>query len=109
MSLQLPAAADVSSNPPPHPSNVRLLAYILSEIGASKFLPNFIEVEHDDSCIHFFRVAKSVEKLYGLPLELAVKFVEKCRAVDARGAQPAGDSLPSNALLTRSDSGSHSF
>jgi hypothetical protein len=72
-------------------ANYRVLASILSDIGASQFLPNFIEAEHDDSCIHSFRVAKSVEKLYGLPLELAAKFVEKCRAVAARGAQPAGD------------------
>ena len=79
MSLQLPAVANYS-----------VLASILSDIGASQFLPSFIEAEHDDSCICFFRVAKSVEKLYGLPLELAANFVEKCRAVAARGAQPAG-------------------
>ena len=79
MSLQLPAVANYS-----------VLASILSDIGASQFLPSFIEAEHDDSCIHFFRVAKSVEKMYGLPLELAAKFVEKCRAVVARSAQPAG-------------------
>ena len=80
MSLQLPAVANYS-----------VLASILSDIGASHFLPSFIEAEHDDSCIHSFRVAKFVEKLHGLPLELAAKFVEKCRAVAARGAQPAGD------------------
>ena len=87
MSLQSPAVA-----------NYRVLASILSDTGASEFLPNFIEAEHDDSCIHSFRVAKSVEKLYSLPLELAVKFVEKCRAVAARGAQPAGHPSPFFAL-----------
>ena len=79
MSLQLPAVASNS-----------VLAFILSDIGASQFLPSFIEAEHDDSCIRFFRVAKFVEKLHGLPLELAATFVEKCRAVVARSAQPAG-------------------
>jgi hypothetical protein len=79
MSLQLPAVANYS-----------VLASILSDIGAPQFLPSFIEAEHDDSCIHSFRVAKSVERTYGLPLELAAKFVEKCRAVAARSAQPAG-------------------
>ena len=80
MSIQSPAVA-----------NYRVLASILGDIGISQFLPNFIEAEHDDSCIHSFRVAKSVEKWYGLPLELAAIFVEKCRVVAARGAQPAGD------------------
>ena len=82
MSLHLPAVANYS-----------VLASILSDIGASQFLPSFIEAEHDDSCIHSFRVAKFVEKLHGLPLELAAKFVEKCRAVAARSSEPAGDAL----------------
>jgi len=73
MSLQLPAVANYS-----------VLASILSDIGASQFLPSFIEAEHDDSCIHSFRVAKFVERLHGLPLDLAAKFVEKCRADSGR-------------------------
>jgi hypothetical protein len=80
MSLQLPAVANYS-----------VLASILSDIGASQFLPSFIEAEHDDSCIFSFKVAKSVERTHGLPLDLAAKFVEKCRAV---AAQPAGHSSP---------------
>jgi hypothetical protein len=93
MSLQLPAVAGDASAQPPHspPPNTRVLASVLSDIGASEFLPNFIEAEQDDMCIYSFRVAKSVEKMYRLPLELAAKFVEKCRALAARGAQPAGD------------------
>jgi hypothetical protein len=104
MSLQLPAGACDASAPPPHspPPNTRVLASVLSDIGASEFLPSFIEAEQDDSCINSFRVAKAVEKTYGLPLELAAKFVEKCRAVAARGAEAAGDKSPSNSLLTPS-------
>ncbi len=87
--------AGKASAPPPNslPTNTHGLASILSDIGASEFLPNFLEAEQDDSCIHSFRVAKSVEKAYGLPLELAATFVEKCRAV------AACDPLPSNSLL----------
>ena len=79
MSLQLPTVANYS-----------ILASVLSDIGASQFLPSFIEAQHDDSCIYSFRVAKFVERMHGLPLELAATFVEKCRAVVARSAQPAG-------------------
>jgi hypothetical protein len=104
MSLQLPAVAGDASAPPPHspPPNTRVLSSVLSDIGASEFLPNFIEAEQDDLCIYSFRVAKSVEKTYGLPLELAAKFVEKCRAVAARGAEAAGDPSPSKSIFTPS-------
>ncbi len=75
--------------------NTGFLTSILFEIGASEFLPNFIEAGQDDSCIPSFRIAKSVEKMVGLPSELAVQFVEKCRLVAIRspglGVQPAGD------------------
>jgi hypothetical protein len=89
MSLQLPETAKHS-----------VLASILSDIGASQFLPNFIEAQQDDSDIRSFKVAKAVEKSYGLPLDLAENFVEKCRAVAARSAEPAGIASSSNSIFT---------
>jgi hypothetical protein len=93
MSLHLPAVlGDASAQLPlSPPTNTRVLASILSDIGASQFLPNFLDAQQDDSCIHSFRVAKAVEKFYGLPLQMAAEFVEKCSALASRGAQPAGN------------------
>jgi hypothetical protein len=66
-------------------STAVLLSAILSDIGASEFLQNFIDDEQDDFCLGSYKNSTKVSKSYGLPQHLAALFVEKCRL--SAGAQ----------------------
>jgi serine/threonine protein kinase len=61
-------------------SNTRLLSAILNEISASEFLHKFIEDYDDDSIVTLSKLKpERIVDRYGLPLDLASAFVEKCR------------------------------
>jgi len=62
-------------------SSTELLSAILSETGASEFLQKIIEDYDDDSIVTLskFKPDRIVSK-YGIPHNLAVAFVERCRA-----------------------------
>jgi len=83
MSLQL-SGVTVPDDPatlPPYfpPSNTLVLASILSDIGASEFLRNFIDDEQDDNCLHTYKNPDRISKRYCLPPNLASIFVERSR------------------------------
>jgi hypothetical protein len=75
--------------------NTAWLSSILNEIGASDFFQNFTDDDQWDESIPLFgklppaRIAKK----YGLSLDLASAFVEKCRT-----QQPATDDLSRSSL-----------
>ena len=60
--------------------NTQLLVSILLDIGASEYLQKFIDDDQDDDCLGSFKNSDKISKEYGLPLNLASAFVEKCRA-----------------------------
>jgi serine/threonine protein kinase len=99
MSLQLPGASDSAANVPPYspPPNTRVLASILSDIGASEFLQNFIDDEQDDNCLHSYKNPERISKRYSLPSNLASIFVERsrARAVAASDLSSISSALPS--------------
>lgn len=64
------------------PGSTVLLSAILDQIGASEFLQAFINEGDDDLCIAGYRKAERVKRDFGLPLDLASKFVDMCRAVN---------------------------
>lgn len=70
----------------PDTSSVQVLSAILHEIGGSEHLPKFTGDDQDDENIMALAFTKppKVAKKYGMSLELAAAFVEKCCiAVDA--------------------------
>ena len=100
------------SSPPPQASSVdgastQALASILSHIGASELLQNFIDDEQDDDYLLVYKKPDHISKRYGLPASTASAFVNACRARAASlsaasvgsvllssrcGAEPAGHS-----------------
>jgi serine/threonine protein kinase len=110
MSLQLPGVPDDAANVSPYspPPNTRVLASILSDIGASEFLQNFIDDEQDDDCFITYKNPERISKRYGLPPNLASIFVERsrARAVAASdlssfsSALPSMSSIPSQSAAT---------
>lgn len=64
------------------PGSTVLLSAILTQIGAAEYLQAFITEGDDDLCIAGYRRAERVKRDFGLPLELASKFVDMCRAVN---------------------------
>jgi serine/threonine protein kinase/ribosomal protein L13E len=63
-------------------SSTSLLSAILNEIGASEFLQNLIDDDHEDDSIPVLSRLKPdrISSKYGLPQHLASSFVEKCRS-----------------------------
>ena len=61
----------------------KLLLAILLEIGAPEYLQNFIDKDQDDDCLASLGVTRpdKISKAYGLPLNVASAFVERCRVV----------------------------
>jgi serine/threonine protein kinase/ribosomal protein L13E len=85
-------------------SSTGMLSAILSDIGASEFLQNFIDDEQDDDCIASYKNPTKVSKRYGLPQHLAASFVEKCRlsAGAQRSAAASIGDFPSTSTATSS-------
>ncbi len=93
------SAADAAATMPPYslPSNIRALASILSDIGASEFLQNFIDDEQDDNCFSTYKNPDRISKRYGLPPNLASIFVERsrARAVSSSDTSSLSSGMPS--------------
>jgi WD40 repeat protein/serine/threonine protein kinase len=72
-------------------SKIDLLASILNEIGASEHLQGFIDDGRDDANLqNLSRLnPERISSLYGLSLDQAAAFTEKCRDVLARPALPS--------------------
>jgi hypothetical protein len=65
-------------------SSIELLSAILNDIGASEFLQRFIIDDQEDDCILPLGMSgrmrpEQIAGKYGLPLELAQAFLDKCR------------------------------
>jgi hypothetical protein len=88
-------------------ASTQALASILSDIGASELLQNFIDDEQDDDYLLVYKKPDHISKRYGLPASTASAFVNACRARAASlsaasvgsvllssrcGAEPAGHS-----------------
>ena len=66
-------------------SSVNVLASVLNEIGAAEYLQVFIDDDRDDNSIKTiasFSLEKIVHK-YGLPLDKAAAFLDKCRSASS--------------------------
>jgi hypothetical protein len=75
--------------------SIAWLSSILNEIGASDFLHNFTDDDQEDESIPVLRKLPParIAKKYGLSLDMASAFVEKCRT-----QQPATDDLYRSSL-----------
>jgi serine/threonine protein kinase len=92
-------------------SSVQGLAYILNDIGASEYLQVFIDDGLDDSALKNLSKLKTerISSIYGLSLEQAAAFAEKCLSVSLDlGNLPELSRAPSNALSPSSESSSYS-
>jgi serine/threonine protein kinase len=78
-----------------------VLASILSDIGASEFLQNFIDDEQDDDCFITYKNPDRISKRYGLPPNLASIFVERsrARAVAASDVSSFASAMPSMSIM----------
>jgi serine/threonine protein kinase len=86
----------------------RLLAAILQKIGASQYLPKLTDDGYDDESLVPLSMTKpaKLSSRYGMPLQLAVAFVEKCRiaAADSSTRSPVASSSCAATAADASDS-----
>ena len=74
--------------PPPDVACTRALASILADIGAAAYLQRFVEDDQDDDSITTLKKLKPerIASKYGLPQELALAFIERCREAAVTGS-----------------------
>ncbi len=81
--------------PPPDAACTSALASILADIGASAHLQRFLDDDQDDDCIACLKKLEPerIASKYGLPHDLALAFIERCRAAPVGGSNAAVQAL----------------